>query len=77
MTGAGEFDLIARHFAPLSAAAPLAFGLTDDAAMIRPRKGRSLVVTADAIVAGCVILRGCAAQVPASPARWRMPAARR
>ena len=58
MTGAGEFDLIARHFAPLSAAAPLAFGLSDDAAMIRPRKGRSLVVTADAIVAGVHFLPG-------------------
>lgn len=49
---AGEFDIIARHFAPLAKDAPLAFGLTDDAAMIAPRKGHSLVVTADAIVEG-------------------------
>lgn len=50
--GAGEFEIIARYFAPLSRGAPLAFGLTDDAAMLLPRKGRGLVMTADAIVAG-------------------------
>jgi thiamine-monophosphate kinase len=49
---AGEFDIIARHFAPLAKGAPLAFGLKDDAAMIAPRAGHSLVVTADAIVEG-------------------------
>lgn len=48
----GEFDIIERHFAPLARNAPLAFGLGDDAAMIEPAKGFSLVVTADAIVEG-------------------------
>ena len=52
MSGQGEFALIARHFAPLTKGAPLAFGLTDDAAMLKPRRGHTLVLTADAIVEG-------------------------
>ncbi len=47
-----EFDLIKTYFAPLSEGAPLAFGLRDDAALIRPPEGRDLVVTADCLVAG-------------------------
>jgi thiamine-monophosphate kinase len=47
-----EFALIARHFAPLARDAPLAFGLTDDAAVIRPRVGQDMVVTTDTMVAG-------------------------
>jgi len=43
----GEFDLIARHFAPLARGAPGTFGLLDDAALVA-----GLVVTADAMVAG-------------------------
>jgi thiamine-monophosphate kinase len=46
----GEFDLIARYFAPL--AGPGAFGLGDDAAVVTPGAGRQLVFTADAIIAG-------------------------
>lgn len=46
----GEFGRIARFFAPL--AGPGALGLLDDAALIDPPRGRQLVVTADAIVAG-------------------------
>jgi thiamine-monophosphate kinase len=46
-----EFDLIARYFAPL-ATAPEAFGLKDDAAIIRTRPGFDLVVTTDQIAAG-------------------------
>lgn len=48
----GEFELIARYFAPLAAAAPGALGLTDDAAWIRPAPGEELVVTTDALVEG-------------------------
>lgn len=48
----GEFDIIARHFAPLAQGAPLAFGLTDDAAMFAAARGKTLVVTADALVEG-------------------------
>jgi thiamine-monophosphate kinase len=48
----GEFDLIARYFAPIAAAFPGALGLQDDAALFDPPAGSRLVVTADAMVAG-------------------------
>ena len=44
--------MIARYFAPLAAKAPLAFGLTDDAAVLRAAAGRDLVLTTDTIIAG-------------------------
>lgn len=47
----GEFELIARHFAPL-ATTPGALGLSDDAALLTPPDGSELVLTADALVAG-------------------------
>lgn len=46
----GEFDLIARVFAPLAGEGT--FGLTDDAAFLRPKSGRDLVLTKDAVVCG-------------------------
>ena len=46
----GEFDLIARHFAPLAAKATGAFGLTDDAAVL-DLTGQT-VVTTDMMVEG-------------------------
>jgi thiamine-monophosphate kinase len=46
-----EFDIIARHFAPL-ATAPGAFGLKDDAAAITARPGFDLIVTTDQIAEG-------------------------
>ncbi len=49
---AGEFDLIARYFAPIAAAFPGALGLKDDVALFDPPAGARLVVTADAMVAG-------------------------
>ena len=48
----GEFDMIARLFAPLAADAPGAYGLTDDAAAIALPPGSELVVTSDTLVAG-------------------------
>ena len=45
-----EFGLIARHFRPL--AGPGGLGLLDDAALLEPPVGRTLVLTADAMVAG-------------------------
>lgn len=48
----GEFERIARIFAPLASGWPGAFGLRDDAAVIRPTEGRELVVTTDTVVAG-------------------------
>lgn len=44
-----EFDIIHDLFAPLSASAPGAYGLTDDAAMLQ---SHNLVVTKDLMVAG-------------------------
>ena len=55
MTGrpkSGEFDLIARFFEPLSRAAPGAFALGNDGALLTPPEGTSLVVTKDLMVAG-------------------------
>lgn len=46
----GEFELIARYFAPIAGAGAL--GLRDDAAVIAPPPGCDLVVTKDALVAG-------------------------
>jgi thiamine-monophosphate kinase len=46
----GEFDLIARHFAPWSA--PGALSLLDDAAFFAPPAGHDLVLTKDMLVAG-------------------------
>ncbi|RXT56632.1 thiamine-phosphate kinase [Bosea sp. Tri-44] len=46
----GEFELIARYFAPIAGRDGL--GLIDDAALLRPARGYELVVTADALVAG-------------------------
>ena len=49
----GEFEIIARHFAPLAGAARVdALGLRDDAAVLTQAVGQDLVVTADALVAG-------------------------
>ena len=45
-----EDELIARYFAPLAGDGGL--GLTDDAALLRPRPGDEIVLTADALVAG-------------------------
>jgi thiamine-monophosphate kinase len=45
-----EFGLIARHFRPLAGAGAL--DLLDDAALLDPPPGRTLVLAADAMVAG-------------------------
>lgn len=46
----GEFELIARYFAPIAGRDGL--GLVDDAALLRPARGYEIVVTTDALVAG-------------------------
>ena len=48
----GEFELIARYFAPLAKGFPGAYGLLDDAAVITPAAGYELVAKTDAIVGG-------------------------
>lgn len=53
MTGPGrpgEFELIARVFAPLAGEG--AYGLVDDAALLTPPEGEDLVLTKDALAAG-------------------------
>jgi thiamine-monophosphate kinase len=54
----GEFELIARYFAPLARGFPGAFGLLDDAAVIAPPPGHELVAKTDAIVGGVHFLDG-------------------
>jgi thiamine-monophosphate kinase len=48
----GEFELIARHLAPLARDVPGALGLTDDAAWIDGGPAQQWVVTSDALVEG-------------------------
>lgn len=47
-----EFELINNLFAPLAGKFPGALNLTDDAALLEPPLGYSVVVTADTIVSG-------------------------
>ncbi|KZB73119.1 MULTISPECIES: thiamine-phosphate kinase [Thalassospira] len=47
----GEFELIARHFAPIAQSDPAALSLQDDAAVFSPPAGHEVVVTTDALVA--------------------------
>jgi thiamine-monophosphate kinase len=53
----GEFDLIARYFAPLARNTPGALGLQDDAVTFTPPAGCELVLTADALTADLHFLR--------------------
>src|SRR5215470_8055004 len=53
----GEFEAIAKFFAPLSAKAKGAFGLIDDVATLSLAKGQELVTKVDAIVEGVHFLR--------------------
>jgi thiamine-monophosphate kinase len=48
----GEFELIARYFAPLARKWPGAYNLSDDAAVFTPTLGSELVLTTDAVVEG-------------------------
>lgn len=47
----GEFELIARHFAPIAGRDPAALSLQDDAAVFSPPADHEVVVTTDALVA--------------------------
>jgi thiamine-monophosphate kinase len=53
-----EFELIARHFAPLASSAPEAGNLLDDAALLRVAAGQDCVVSTDTIVEGVHFLAG-------------------
>ena len=54
----GEFDRIDRHFKPLAAGFEGALELSDDAALVAPPVGESLVLTTDAMVEGVHYLPG-------------------
>ena len=62
----GEFELIERYFAPLSADQPGAFGLTDDAAVLEIAAGRRLVFSLDTLVAGVHFLEDEPAETTAA-----------
>ncbi len=47
----GEFDIIAKYFAPLATDAS-ALGLRDDAAVLRPPEGQEIVLSCDTLVEG-------------------------
>lgn len=53
----GEFAMIAKFFAPLSADAEGAFGLADDVATLQVPDGQELVAKVDAIIEGVHFLR--------------------
>src|SRR5690606_10255404 len=58
----GEFELIARYLAPLTLDTPGAYGLRDDAAIIRAPAGHDLVVTTDAMIEGIHFLKADGAE---------------
>jgi thiamine-monophosphate kinase len=64
----GEFELIARHLAPLARDVPGALGLTDDAAWIDAGSNMHWVVTSDALVEGVHFLPDDPAEAVAAKA---------
>ncbi len=54
----GEFEQIARLYRPLTQGSPEALGLLDDVAVLTPRPGQDVVLTADAMVEGVHFLPG-------------------
>ncbi len=57
-----ERTRIARYFAPLALEEAGSFSLTDDAAVITPPAGQSLVVTTDSVIESIHVLAGATAQ---------------
>ncbi len=55
--GLGEFEIIARYFAPLATDAS-ALSLRDDAAVLRPPEGQELVISCDTLIEGVHFLSG-------------------
>lgn len=51
-----EHSRIARFFAPLAAGEAGSFGLHDDAAILSPPQGQSLVITTDSVIEGIHVL---------------------
>lgn len=53
----GEFELIAKLFAPLSRGVPGAFALTDDVALLKPKPGYEFVLKTDSLIESVHFLR--------------------
>ncbi|HWY15218.1 MAG TPA: thiamine-phosphate kinase [Rhizomicrobium sp.] len=53
----GEFELIAKLFAPLSRGVRGAFALTDDVALLEPKPGHELVLKTDSLIESVHFLR--------------------
>ncbi len=68
MSDEGEFDIIARRLAPLSAGAPGAAALSDDGALVDLDPGETLAVTADTLIEGRHFPEGCEARLAARKA---------
>lgn len=54
----GEFDIIAKYFAARTTSAEVLLGVGDDAAVLRAREGRRLVLAMDTIAEGVHFLPG-------------------
>ena len=54
--GLGEFDIIARYFAPLATDSS-ALSLRDDAAVLRPPEGHEIVLSCDTVIEGVHFLK--------------------
>lgn len=61
MVKGSEFDIIKRHFLPLTTGDSAALGLADDAAVLDVPPGQKLVITTDALVAGVHFLESLSA----------------
>jgi len=57
-----EHSRIARYFAPLTRGEPGSFHLTDDAALLTPPPGQSLIVTTDSVIESIHVLPGATPQ---------------
>ncbi len=68
MAGDGEFDFIRQQLLPLSEGDPVALGLADDAALLDPEPGQSLVLASDTLVAGVHFRRSDSPETVASRA---------
>ena len=67
----GEFELIAKLFAPLSSRVPGAFGLTDDVALLEHRAGHEIVLKTDSLIESVHFLRSDPAAMVAQKALRR------
>lgn len=68
MSGGGEFDFIRERLRPLTRGHPAALDLSDDAALLAPRAGHSLVLASDMLIENVHFLSSDAPEVMAARA---------